>query len=108
MGLQVHITQLDVSLYKWESNRRTMRRREVTIYDEEKKAAQTDQYRMIFDVLRKNSDVVTNVTFWGLDDRGSWLNNYPVRGRKNYPLLFDTYRCPKQVFFKLIGDAKAE
>ena len=108
MGLQVHITQLDVSLYKWEPNRRTMRRREVTIYDDEKKAAQTDQYRMIFDVLRKNCDVVSNVTFWGLDDRNSWLNNYPVRGRKNFPLLFDNYRCPKQVFFKLIGDAKTE
>ncbi|MBR6083201.1 MAG: endo-1,4-beta-xylanase, partial [Salinivirgaceae bacterium] len=57
-------------------------------------------------VLRKNSDVVTNVTFWGLDDRSSWLNNYPVRGRKNFPLLFDNYRCPKQVLFKLVGDAK--
>lgn len=106
MGLQVHITQLDVSLYKWEPARRTMRRREVTVYDDAKKAEQTAQYQMIFDVLRKNSDVVTNVTFWGLDDRSSWLNNYPVRGRKNFPLLFDTYRCPKPILFKLVDDAK--
>ena len=106
MGLQVHITQLDVSLYKWEPVRRTMRRREVTVYDDEKKATQAAQYQMIFDVLRKNSDVVTNVTFWGLDDRNSWLNNYPVRGRKNFPLLFDTYRCPKPILFKLVDDAK--
>ena len=108
MGLQVHITQLDVSLYKWEPIRRTMRRREATIYDDEKKAEQAAQYQMIFEVLRKNCDVVTNVTFWGLDDRHSWLNNYPVRGRKNFPLLFDTYRCPKPVLFKLVEEANPE
>lgn len=105
LGLQVHITQLDVSLYKWERQRRIMRRRETVVYDEERKMQQEVQYKIIFDVLKQNSDIVTNVTFWGLDDRGSWLNNYPVRGRRNYPLLFDTFRCPKHVFYSLIGNS---
>ena len=105
MGLQVHITQLAVSLYKWEPTR-TMRRGEVTIYDDAKKAEQTAQYRMIFDVLRRNNDVVTSVTFSGLDDRSYRQSSTLARSRKNYPLLFDNYRCPKQVFFKLIDDAK--
>jgi endo-1,4-beta-xylanase len=33
--------------------------------------------------------VITRVTFWGVDDAQSWLNDFPVKGRKNYPLLFD-------------------
>ena len=107
MGLIVHITQLDVSLYKWEPSRSSMPRREVAIYDDEKKNAQTAQYRMIFDVLRKNKDVVTNVSFSGLDDRSYRQNNNLTRTRKNYSLLFDNYRCPKQMFFKLIDDAKS-
>ena len=27
--------------------------------------------------------------FWGTQDGRSWLNYYPVKGRTNYPLLFD-------------------
>ena len=108
MGLQVHITQFDVSLYKMQPTRSPEQRREVTIYDDEKKSAQAAQYRMIFDVLRRNSDVVTNVTFSGLDDRSYRKSGSLARGRKNFPLLFDNYRCPKQVFFMLVDDAKAK
>lgn len=38
---------------------------------------------------------VTRVTFWGVDDGQSWLNNWPVRGRTNYPLLFGRDCQPK-------------
>lgn len=37
----------------------------------------------------KYSHVITRVTTWGVSDGSSWRNNYPVRGRKDYPLLFD-------------------
>ena len=108
MGLQVHITQLDVSLYKWEPARRHLRRNETIRMNDSIKQLQADQYSMIFDVLRHNSDVVRNVTFWGLDDRNSWLNNTPVRGRKNYPLLFDAYRGTKPAFHRIVREAKNE
>jgi endo-1,4-beta-xylanase len=29
------------------------------------------------------------VTFWGVHDGRTWLNNWPVRGRTNHPLLWD-------------------
>lgn len=32
---------------------------------------------------------VSRVTFWGVTDADSWLNNFPVKGRTNHPLLFD-------------------
>lgn len=107
LGLQVHVTQLDVSLYKWERNRgRHLRRNETLRLTDSIRIQQTNQYSMIFNVLRKNADVVTNVTIWGIDDRSSWLNNNPVRGRKNYPLLFDAYRGPKSAFYRIIRDAE--
>lgn len=83
-----------------------MRRHEITVYNDEIKARHASQCRMILDVLRKNRDMLANVTFWGVDDRNSWSNNYLVRGRKNCPLLFDVFRCPKRTFFNLIDDAK--
>jgi len=41
---------------------------------------------------------VARVTFWGVSDRSSWLNNFPIRGRTNYPLLFDRTGQPKPAF----------
>ncbi len=106
LGLQVHITQLDVSFYKWERFRnRRLRPNETVIISDSIKTVQAQQYTNIFQTLRRNADVVKSVTFWGIDDRHSWLNNYPVRGRRNYPLLFDSYRTPKQVFYQICEDA---
>ena len=31
---------------------------------------------------------MARVTTWGTFDGESWKNNFPVRGRTNYPLLF--------------------
>ncbi|RPA66652.1 endo-1,4-beta-xylanase [Cyclobacteriaceae bacterium YHN15] len=47
------------------------------------------RYADIFTVLYKHRDKISRITFWGLHDGASWLNNWPVRGRTNYPLLFD-------------------
>ena len=41
---------------------------------------------------------VDRVTFWGVGDGDSWLNNWPMRGRTNYPLLFDRQDLPKPAF----------
>lgn len=43
----------------------------------------------------KHSDVITRVTAWGVSDATSWKNNFPVRGRTDYPLLFDRNYQPK-------------
>lgn len=41
------------------------------------------------DLFRRHSDQITRVTVWGTDDSMSWRNFFPVRGRTDYPLLFD-------------------
>ncbi|MDX5337951.1 MAG: endo-1,4-beta-xylanase, partial [Cyclobacteriaceae bacterium] len=45
-------------------------------------------------------DKIERVTFWGLSDRTSWLNNWPVRGRTNYPLLFNREKQLKSGFLE--------
>ena len=65
-------------------------------------------YRDIFKVLIKYQHAVSRVTFWGVDDGDSWKNNFPVRGRTNYPLLFDRNYQPKPAFFQIINLVKKD
>jgi endo-1,4-beta-xylanase len=57
---------------------------------------------MIFRVFREYKNVITGVTFWNVADKSSWLNNFPVKGRKNYPLLFDRNLLPKKVYWEVV------
>lgn len=41
------------------------------------------------DLFLEHSDVITRVTAWGVSDNDSWKNGWPVKGRTDYPLLFD-------------------
>ena len=61
----------------------------------EGEAKLAQRYADIFKIYEKHKDKITRVTFWGLGDGTSWLNNFPVRGRTNYPLLFDRDLQPK-------------
>jgi endo-1,4-beta-xylanase len=65
------------------------------------------RYADIFAAFLKYKDVITRVTFWGVTDRYSWLNNFPAPGRTNYPLLFDREGKPKPAFDAVIQAAKA-
>jgi endo-1,4-beta-xylanase len=56
------------------------------------------RYADLFAVYWKHRDVVARVTLWGVTDGQSWLNNWPVRGRTSYPLLFDRNGQPKPAF----------
>jgi endo-1,4-beta-xylanase len=38
------------------------------------------------------------VTFWGVTDATSWLDNFPIPGRVNYPLLWDRNGREKPAF----------
>ncbi len=102
LGVVIHITELDVSVYPPENGRRERRPEESVIFTPEMEARQADQYRMFFKVFREHKDVVRSVTFWNLSDRRSWLDNFPVRGRKNYPLLFDQELKPKKAYWEVI------
>ena len=42
-----------------------------------------------FELFLKHSDKITRVTLWGVSDGDSWKNDWPMKGRKEYPLMFD-------------------
>ena len=98
LGLTLQITELDVSVYKSEPDRRDKRPDESDAFTPEMERMQREKYQMIFKVLREYKDKISGVTFWNVSDRSSWLDNFPVRGRKNYPLLFDQNYQPKKVY----------
>ncbi len=64
------------------------------------------RYADLFAVYLKHRDVVSRVTFWGVTNADSWLNNWPIRGRTSYPLLFDREGKPAPAFDAVIAAAK--
>jgi endo-1,4-beta-xylanase len=69
--------------------------------------ALSKRYADIFALYLKYKDMITRVTFWGVTDRYSWLNNFPVMGRTNYPMLFDREGKTKPAFDAVIHAAKS-
>lgn len=66
------------------------------------------RYAGLFGVYLKRRGTLARVTFWGVSDGDSWLNNWPVKGRTNYPLLFDRNDRPKPAFDAVIRAARAK
>ena len=65
------------------------------------------RYADLFAVFVRHHDVVIRVTFWGVTDGDSWLNNWPVKGRTAYPLLFNRDGQPKPAFNAVLKTAGA-
>ena len=61
-----------------------------------------NRYYDIFQLFVKHSDKIKRVTFWGLTDKYSWLNDWPIKGRINYPLLYDRNYKPKEAYRKVL------
>jgi len=64
------------------------------------------RYADLFSAFLKHHEVIDRVTFWGVADKDSWLNSWPVRGRTSYPLLFDRAGKPKPAFEAVIKVAE--
>ena len=64
-----------------------------------------DRMEAFFDLFLKHSDKITRVTLWGVTDNHSWKNNWPVRGRTDYPLLWDRNYQPKPVVGAIVEAA---
>jgi endo-1,4-beta-xylanase len=96
LQLEIQITELDVSVYDSDSDPQSD-------YTGILAQQQTAAYKGFFDVFRIFRDAITGITFWGLADDYTWLDNFPVKGRKNYPLLFDVNLDPKPAYFEVIN-----
>ena len=86
LGLDIELTELDISAYApGECTETGDFFREMP---EDRIRRQTERYREIFRIAADYPQV-KNITTWGIADNHTWLDNFPVPGRKNWPLLFD-------------------
>lgn len=116
---KVMVTELDIDVlprasrhHSAEVGMRVEGRQELNPYGgglpEEVQAALAQRYADLFSVYVEHSDKISRVTFWGVTDGDSWLNDWPVRGRSSYPLLFDREGRPKPAFRAVIETATSE
>ena len=108
-GSRLHISELDVDVLPaaWdhigaEISRRFKYSDELNPYpDGLPKSIErrlTKRYETLFALFLKYREAIDRVTFWGVGDKTSWKNNFPVKGRTNYPLLFDRKLKPKDAY----------
>lgn len=104
LGLDVQITEFDLTVYNSIHPPKASERQIVKYtlpYDVVEKA-QADAYASYFKVLHENRDKISSVTFWNVNDASSWLGRgFAIRGRLDYPLLFDRENKPKAPFFSI-------
>ena len=118
MGLKVHITELDVDVLPTPADTgadvatRTAWSPEKDPWPQGLPDAMqeqlADRYEALFRIILRYRKSVDRVTFWGLHDGISWKNDFPVRGRTNYPLLFDRGMKPKPAYHRLMKLAHDE
>jgi endo-1,4-beta-xylanase len=113
-GVQVMFTELDISVLPspWRmpsaevsirfENNETMNPYPAGMPDSINLAL-AQRYKDIFAIFNKHSDKISRVTFWGLHDGISWKNGFPIRGRTDYPLLFDRKMKPKDAYWEVVG-----
>ena len=66
------------------------------------------RYEELFRVYLRHQRTISRITFWGVADTDSWLNDWPVRGRTSYPLLFDRDGKPKPAFTAIVRLAQQQ
>ena len=113
LGIKVAVTELDISVLPdpWglqgaEISQRFENNDKMNPYPKAlPDSIQTklaNRYKDIFKLFLKHQDKISRVTFWGISDKQTWLNDFPIKGRTNYPLLFDRELKPKKAFHTLV------
>jgi endo-1,4-beta-xylanase len=106
-GTRPLVTELDVDVLPrdpemWGANltKKARIRAATNVYPDGLPAAVQEQlarrYADVFALVLKHD--VGRVTFWGVTDATSWLHNFPIPGRVNYPLLWDRDGREKPAF----------
>ncbi|AZK46397.1 endo-1,4-beta-xylanase [Paenibacillus lentus] len=96
LGLQLQLTELDVSMFAFDDKRTDLKEAPPELIE-----LQAQRYEQLFKLLKEYRDVISSVTFWGAADDYTWLDNFPVCGRKNWPFLFDEHHQPKPAFHRV-------
>lgn len=113
LGIKVMFTELDISVLPdpvhvtgADINQQALYSKQLNPFadglPDTMQAKLADAYASLFRLFLRYKTSVSRVTFWGVNDRQSWLNNWPMRGRTNYPLPFDRNNRPKAAFYAIL------
>ena len=70
-------------------------------FTEEAQEQQAERFREFFEMFRRNSDVISSVSLWGIADDNTWLSEFSSGGQ-DFPLLFDAQQQPKPAFWAVV------
>ncbi|MDR1169907.1 MAG: endo-1,4-beta-xylanase, partial [Prevotellaceae bacterium] len=117
LGVKVMITELDLSALPSPYANRSANISETAEYQKkidpypngiiphDAELKWEERYLDFFKLFLKHQDKISRVTLWGISDANSWKNDFPIKGRTDYPLLFDRNYHAKPVVQKLIEQA---
>ena len=60
----------------------------------------------VMSIFLRNADKIARVTAWGVSDGDSWKNDWPMKGRREYPLLLDRKYNLKPFLNKYVEEYK--
>lgn len=96
LDVRLHITEMDVSLFEF-NDRKSIDKPTAELIEK-----QASTYENSFKIFREYKDIIDCVTLWGVADDTTWLDNFPVWNRKNWPLLFDEMHNPKEALYRIL------
>ena len=117
LGVKVMFTELDISVLPspWDQNGAEVSQNFKNFEGDKKmnpfpknlpnamKIKLAERYEDIFKLFLKHKEKISRVTFWGVTDKFSWLNDWPIKGRTNYPLLFDRNYKEKEAYQRIMN-----
>ena len=93
LGVDIQITEVDMGIYAGKND----------VFDAVPKNTellQSKKYSQMFEVLRKNADKISSVTFWGVNDNRTYKTSDGQTYYK-WQLLFDKNNMPKNAFYAI-------
>jgi endo-1,4-beta-xylanase len=103
LGLDNQITELDVSLYGWPPRPAYPTYEAIPLDQFE---AQAERYNQLFNLYERLDDKISSVTFWGIADNHTWLNDraeqYNDGVGVDAPFVFDTNYQVKPAYWAIM------
>ncbi|WP_111977868.1 endo-1,4-beta-xylanase [Algibacillus agarilyticus] len=118
LGVKVMLTELDISVLPFPDSESQGADISIDLELQEKlnpfanglsaemSQALADNYVNLFKIFMRHEAVISRITFWGVNDAQTWRNDWPMKNRTDYPLLFDRNNQPKLAFDAVLNLAK--
>ena len=114
LGIKLMITELDISVLpfypvdselidisSFDSETRKKHNPYSTGLPDSVQKDLANRYAELFSLFQKYRDNFGRVTFWAVHDGQSWRSYMPIRGRTDYPMLFDRH-CKQKLAFDAV------